>query len=125
MPGTADLHNWLERRVLDAKEEDIGTADGFYTDDRTGDPTFLLVKGGHFGIHLHFVPLEGAELVGDEAIKVAWDKETISHAPKISADDHLSPEEEERLFDHYGLHFGERSTGAAVVVLRRVVISSN
>jgi len=125
MPGTADLHNWLERRVLDAKDHEMGTADGIYVDDRTGDPTFLLVKGGHFGIHLHFVPLEGAELVGDDAIKVAWDTDTVNHAPKISADDHLSPEEEERLFDHYGLHFGERSTGAAVVVLRRWIVTSS
>jgi len=49
----------------------------------------------------------------------------VNHAPKISADDHLSPEEEERLFDHYGLHFGERTTGAAVVVLRRWIVTSS
>jgi hypothetical protein len=125
MPGTADLHNWLERRVLDANGDDMGTADGIYMDDRTGEPAFLLVKGGHFGLHLHFVPLDGAELVGDDAIKVAWDRDTVNSAPRISADDHLSPEEEERLFDHYGLHFGERPAGAAIVVLRRWVVTSS
>jgi len=124
MPGTADLHNWIERSVLDANDREIGHADGFYVDDRTGEPAFLLVKGGRFGLHLHFVPLQDAELVGDEAIKVAWDRETIEDAPKIGADDHLSPEEERRLFDHYGLQFGEEPAGAAVVVLRRWVVVS-
>jgi hypothetical protein len=124
MPGTADLHNWIERSVIDANDEEIGHADGFYVDDRSGEPAFLLVKGGHFGIHLHFVPLEGATLVGDDAIKVAWDKDTINHAPKISADDELSPEEEERLFDHYGLHFGDRPAGAGALVLTRIVVTT-
>jgi hypothetical protein len=119
MPSATDLHNWAEREVVDATGESIGHADGFYADDRTGEPAFLLVKGGHFGIHMHFVPLEGAELVDGQAIKVAWDKQTISHAPKISADGHLSPEEERRLFDHYGVHFGEAPAAGAVVVLRR------
>ena len=124
MPGTADLHNWMERTVIDAHDEEIGTADGFYVDDRTGEPAFLLVKGGHFGMHLHFVPLEGAAIVGGEGIKVAWDKETINGAPKVGADEHLSADEERTLYDYYGLQFGEPPQGAAMVVLRRWIVVS-
>jgi hypothetical protein len=119
MPGYADFHNWLEKAVQDSNGEQIGHADGIYADNRSGEPTFLLVKGGPFGIHLHFVPLQGAQEVGED-IKVAWDKDTISHAPKISADDSLSAEEERRLFDHYGIHYGdEPAEGAAVIILER------
>ena len=70
-------------------------------------------------MHLHFVPLQGAEQAGED-IKVAWDKDTIANAPKISADDSLSPEEERQLFDHYSIHFGdEPEEGAAVIILER------
>jgi PRC-barrel domain protein len=119
MPGYADFHNWLEKAVQDSNGEQIGHADGIYADNRTGEPTFLLVRGGHFGMHLHFVPLQGAEQAGED-IKVAWDKDTIANAPKISADDSLSPEEERQLFDHYSIHFGdEPEEGAAVIILER------
>jgi hypothetical protein len=118
MPGYPEFHNWLERSVQDSNGEDIGHADGIYADSRSEEPMFLLVKGGHFGVHLHFVPLEGAEMVGDD-IKVAWDKETISRAPKIAADDSLSADEERRLFDHYGIHFGDEPAEGAVIILQR------
>lgn len=118
MPGYPEFHNWLERAVRDVNGEEIGHADGIYADNRNEEPTFLLVKGGLFGVHLHFVPLQGAELVG-EAIRVAWDKGTISDAPKIAADDSLSAEEERRLFDHYGLHAGDEDVVGTVVILRR------
>jgi hypothetical protein len=118
MPGYAEFHNWLERAVQDSNGEQIGHADGIYADSRTGEPTFLLVKGGLFGLHLHFVPLEGAQITGED-IKVAWDKDTISNAPKIAADDSLSSEEERRLFDHYGIHFGEEPADGTVLILQR------
>jgi hypothetical protein len=118
MPGYPEFHNWLERAVRDVNGEQIGHADGIYADTRTEEPTFLLVKGGLSGIHMHFVPLRGAELVGED-IKVSWDKDTISHAPKIAADDSLSPGEERRLFDHYGLQAVDEEAAGTVVILRR------
>jgi hypothetical protein len=118
MPSAYDLHNWAERSVLDANGKEIGHADGFYTDDRTGEPAFVLVRGGRFGIHMHFAPLVGASLEGD-AIKLAWDEDTVNDAPRVGADDHLSPSEEQRLFQHYGLDDGH---GGVDIVLTRVTI---
>ena len=121
MPSASDLHNWAERPVLDSSGKEIGYADGFYTDDRTGEPTFMLVRGGLFGSHLHFVPLLDAGHEG-ESLKVAWDADTINHAPKVKAGDHLTPEEEQRLFKHYGV--GEEHQGDVIVLTRIVIVSS-
>jgi hypothetical protein len=118
MPSASDLHNWAERAVLDSNGKEIGYADGFYNDDRTGEPAFMLVRGGLFGNHLHFVPLLDASHDGEQ-IKVAWDADTINHAPKVKAGDHLSPEEEQRLFSHYGISEGHDGD---VIVLTRITI---
>jgi len=108
MPGTADLHIMREREVIDINGDHVGRAEDLYADERTGEAVFLLVSGGRFGTKLHFVPVEGAELEGDK-IRVAFSGDKVNNAPNISADESLSPSEEEQLFHHYGMdgHDGE------------------
>ncbi len=102
MPSAYDLHTWREREVIDVDGEPVGHAEDLYADDRTSEPAFLLVRGGRFGIKLHFVPIDGATLDGDR-IRVAHTVEQINHAPNVSADEHLTRDEEQRLFAHYGM----------------------
>ena len=101
MPGTADLHIMREREVIDVDGAHVGRAEDLYADQRSGEAMFLLVSGGRFGTKLHFVPVDGAEIEGD--------KIRVNNAPNISADESLSPSEEEQLFHHYGMdgHDGE------------------
>jgi sporulation protein YlmC with PRC-barrel domain len=119
MPSPVEVREWHQREVIDSEGKEIGHAEDIYVDDRTGEPVFLLVRGGLFGNKMHFVPLEGARLE-DDKIRVAWDSGAIKDAPRISADEHLSEEEEKALFEHYGLDRGE--AGATILVLRRMVI---
>jgi sporulation protein YlmC with PRC-barrel domain len=119
MPSPVDVRMWTEREVVDSNGKEIGHAEEIYVDDRTGEPAFLLVRGGLFGNRMHFVPLEGARLEG-EKIRVGWDEDTIKNAPHVAADEHLSEDEEKRLFEHYGIDRGQ--VGATVLVLRRMVI---
>jgi sporulation protein YlmC with PRC-barrel domain len=119
MPSPVDVRTWAEREVVDANGKEIGHAEDIYMDDRSGEPAFLLVRGGLFGTRMHFVPLVGAR-IEDDRIRVAWDYDTIKSAPHVSADEHLSEDEEKRLFDHYGLDRGEAP--ATILVLRRMVI---
>ena len=113
MPSPPELHTWREREVIDADGEALGHAEDVYADDRTGEPVFLLVRGGRFGMRLHFVPIEGAAIEGDK-IRVAHRLEQVNSAPHISADEHLSRGEEERLFEHYGM---EAPAGEASVLV--------
>jgi sporulation protein YlmC with PRC-barrel domain len=119
MPSPVDLREWRQREVIDSEGKEIGHAEDVYADDRTGEPAFLLVRGGLFGTKRHFVPVMGATIEGDK-IRVPWDYDTIKNAPRVSADEHLSEEEEKELYRHYGLDRGDAE--ATVLVLRRMVI---
>ena len=60
------------------------------------------------------MPVQGAELTGGR-VTVAYDKATIKDAPNIAEDGHLSLEDEQRLYRHYGLDYGTwpRTAGLA------------
>jgi uncharacterized protein (TIGR02271 family) len=85
--------------------EKIGKVGAVYFDDRTNEPTWLTVHTGLFGTNETFVPVQGADLGGDR-ITLAYDKAQVKDAPNISEDGHLSPQDEERLYRHYGIDYG-------------------
>ena len=112
---------WHEREAVDPQGERLGRVEDLYIDQATGEPAFLLVGGGLFGMHKHFVPVQGAELEGDDKVRVAVDAESVKNAPKISADENLSVEEEQRLFEHYGM--GDQHSGESIVLISWTVYS--
>lgn len=102
--------------VIGSDGEDIGKVDEVYVDDATGEPSFALVNTGLFGLKSSFVPLDQAEISGED-LKVAATKDKVKDAPKIDPDGHLSPDEEDELYRYYGLQAptasdttGERTT---------------
>ncbi|KAA0975265.1 DUF2382 domain-containing protein [Paeniglutamicibacter gangotriensis] len=88
--------------VLDSEGNKIGTVGELYLDDRSQDPSWASVKTGLFGMSQSFVPLDEATVEGDD-IRVPYTKEQVKDAPRIDPDGHLEPEDEERLYRHYGL----------------------
>ncbi|MGG2458892.1 PRC-barrel domain-containing protein [Streptomyces sp. RGM 3693] len=88
--------------VVDAEGAKVGLVQQVYRDDATNEPEWITVRTGLFGMKESFVPLAGARRTGDE-LHVPHTKATIKEAPKIDADGHLDPSEEERLYRHYGL----------------------
>ncbi|MFL6040789.1 MAG: PRC-barrel domain-containing protein [Gaiellales bacterium] len=108
MPGIVN-HPYDEREVLDPGDEKLGRVEDAYVDATSGEAVFLLVGGGLFGARKHLVPVAGAELVGDDKVRVAYHADTVKAAPNVSADEQLEPDEERALFDHYGVpHPGDR-----------------
>ena len=93
----------LESTVFDKKGDKVGKVGQLFVDSQSGEPTFVAVNTGLFGRNSSLVPLAGAKLNNDE-LSVAHTKDAISDAPNISdTDEGLAPEEEERLYKHYGL----------------------
>jgi hypothetical protein len=121
VPGQSDVHTWGAREVTNVKGEKIGHAEAIDNDERSGEPAFLLVRGGIFGNQMHFAPIEGATLE-DEAIRLAYDADTVKDAPNVSADEHLSASEERRLFAHYGLSNAPDSSSTVIILSRWVLV---
>ncbi|MFE5740328.1 PRC and DUF2382 domain-containing protein [Streptomyces celluloflavus] len=88
--------------VVDAAGAKVGVVQQVYRDDATNAPEWITVRTGLFGMKETFVPLAGARQQGGE-LHVPHTKETIKDAPRIDADGHLEPMEEDELYRHYGL----------------------
>jgi uncharacterized protein (TIGR02271 family) len=96
--------------VLGTGGDKIGSIGQIYLDDSTGDPSWITVKTGLFGTKESFVPLQGANVTGND-VTVGYDKAKITDAPKVDPDGSLSPAEEDQLYDYYGLGSGSATSG--------------
>jgi uncharacterized protein (TIGR02271 family) len=105
MIGTETLDRVIGRDVYDESGEKIGSASEVYLDDETGRPEWVTVRTGLFGTKESFVPIRDADLT-DDGVRVPVSKERVKQAPKIDADGHLSPHEEEELYRYYGIGSG-------------------
>ncbi|MBT2530905.1 YsnF/AvaK domain-containing protein [Arthrobacter sp. ISL-48] len=86
--------------VIGLDGEKIGSIGQLYADDDTGEPTWITVKTGLFGASQSFVPVEAARIEGDDLV-VPYTKDFVKDGPRVDADGHLEPEEEDRLYAHY------------------------
>jgi uncharacterized protein (TIGR02271 family) len=89
--------------------EKIGTVEHFFTDDRTGAPTWVAVSTGLFGTRHSVVPATEATFT-EGTVRLPVTKEAVRTAPSVS-DQHLDPEAEALLRQHYGLDAGTTTAG--------------
>ena len=99
---TDQIASVTQGNVIDADGNRIGRVGQIYLDDQTGEPNWVTVKTGLFGTSESFVPLSGASVSGSDVV-VTYDKDTVKDAPRVDADGHLTPEEEDSLYAYYGL----------------------
>lgn len=99
------LANVVGCDVYDSDGSKIGTVGQIYADDQTGDPEWVTVNTGLFGMNESFIPIANATFTGDR-LTVPYDKDKVKDAPNVSSEGHLSPEEEDRLYRHYGMSYG-------------------
>ena len=101
MRSLEDVQTWRGKKVVDADGDKIGTIQDVFLDRQTGEPEWATVKTGLFGLKSSFVPITDAELVDDDTVRVPYQKEQVKDAPRVDDKD-LSPEDERRLWEHYG-----------------------
>jgi len=104
MSDFTEAYDWRDRQVVGSDGEKIGTVDEVYLDTSSGEPEWLSVNTGLFGMKSSFVPLKGAKPDGDQ-VRVAYSKEEVKDAPGITPDQELSDTEERELWTHYGLDY--------------------
>ena len=99
------VRSWQGRTMVDRDGDRIGEIDAIYVDDQTGQPEWALVNTGFFGTRSTFVPIAQATARGDQ-VQVPFEKQRVKDAPNMDPDGHLSEQEEQELWRHYGLDYG-------------------
>lgn len=108
MFNAENLNDVVGSTAYDASGDKVGSVDQIYLDDRTDEPTWASVTTGLFGMSQSLAPLQGARFE-DGALHLAHDKSKIKDAPRVEADRHLSPQEEDELYRYYGMDFADAS----------------
>jgi len=96
--------------AYDSSGDKIGTVEHFFSDDRTGAPTWVAVSTGLFGTRHSVVPAVDATFA-DGALRLPVTVDAVKSAPHV-AGDHLDPAAEMELRRHYGM----TATGAEPAV---------
>ena len=101
-----DIQRCVGRTAVGPQGEKIGKITDIYFDDQTNKPEWLAVSTGLFGSRISFVPLQGAVPEAD-SVRLPFSKDQVQDAPNAEADGHLSMEEEDHLYQHYGLAYSD------------------
>ncbi|MFD8550804.1 PRC-barrel domain-containing protein [Streptomyces fradiae] len=101
MQSDIDPRGLIGRKAFDGDGHRIGTVDEVYLDDATGAAVWAAVRTGLFGRDA-FVPL-GPSRVAADGLHVPYPKALVKDAPGFGVGRHLSPQQELRLYRHYGL----------------------
>jgi hypothetical protein len=105
MIRSADIREWRDHDVVDPKQRKIGMLEAVYVDTSTDEPAMATVRTGiPTRRRLIFVPLEDA-VVGPGYVKVSYARGQVRKAPSIGTDGVLPAEQEEEIFQHYGMTY--------------------
>jgi uncharacterized protein (TIGR02271 family) len=107
-----DPSAYENRSLVDSTGQKVGTIEDVYVDQETGKPEWVLVKTGLFGMRTTFVPISELQPEGD-TLRAPYNKDQINGAPNAGDEERPSPEEEARLFQHYGIPYSEGGTVTA------------
>ena len=102
MIATQDIDRIIGSEAVDPQNDKIGKVSQVYIDQDTEQPRWVSVRTGLFGTSESLIPLDNANW-DSEALHVGYDKARVKDAPRVDADRELSTEEQEQLYDYYGL----------------------
>ncbi|MFC5381815.1 DUF2382 domain-containing protein [Aquipuribacter nitratireducens] len=110
MISDTDVTRLTHSTVRSTDGDKIGSVRTVYLDDDTDQPAWVSVMTGLLGTSESLVPLDRAELQGDDVV-VPYDKKTVKDAPNVEPGGHISREEERDLYGYYGLAYDSVGTG--------------
>ena len=110
-PPPPSAFDWEGQKVLDRDGEKIGTIEEIFLVEETGRPEWALVKIGRIKGRTTLVPLTQANPV-DDGIKVPFEKDVVSEAPEVEADEDPSDQQVNALYRHYGIDPAEHTNGS-------------
>jgi len=97
--------DWIGTTVYDSSADKIGDITDIYLDNVSGQPEWMTVSTGWFGTKEQFIPIAGTSR-HEDGLKIGYAEATVKDAPSIDTDqDYLDPDEERRLYAHYGFDY--------------------
>ena len=96
------LEELYDAKVETTSGDSLGGVKQVYVDDHTGEPAWVTVTTGFFGMNESFVPLSDADYI-DGVIRVPYTKDQIKDSPNYDAEHHLSEADQDDLYRYYGL----------------------
>lgn len=105
MTNAVTPDTYVGRNVVDAQGNKIGTVGQVYVNDQTGQPDWITVNTGLFGMKENFAPLAGSTFSGDDLV-LPFDKTVVKDSPDIADSAHLDPDEQQALYAYYRQFLG-------------------
>ena len=102
MATEREVKDLFNATAFDKNGDKLGGVKEVFIDDDTGQPTFVEVGHGLFGMSSSLVPMRGHRL-SDDDLQLAFDKDRIKDAPEFDTDNHLTPDDQRNIYDHYGV----------------------
>ena len=100
---------YMGRNAVDTQGTKIGSIGQVYVNDQTGQPDWITVNTGLFGMKENFAPLYGSSFTGEDVV-LPFDKTVVKDSPDVADSAHLDPDEQQALYAYYQRYLG---TGAA------------
>lgn len=104
-----DANSLTGAAVLGNQDDKLGKISDVYFDNETNKPEWASVKTGMFGGNVSLIPLSQANFDGQD-LRVPFDKEQLKTAPHHDPGQDLSPEDEQDLYSHYGMSYGQSAS---------------
>lgn len=104
-----NIKDLFNATAYDKTGDKLGSVKEVFADEQSGQPTFVEVNHGLFGMSSSLVPLRGHDFTGEE-LKLAFSKDRIENAPDFDSDKPLTPEAQADIFKHYNLESAQDVT---------------
>lgn len=96
-----DVRSWTGHRLDEITGGNVGRVEGFFVDESSGTPEWLLARMGRFGHHTLIPGRDAVEGVGH--VWVPYSRDQIRRAPRVDPSAPLTVETERELLAHYGI----------------------
>ena len=102
---------YIGRNAVDPQGNKIGSVGQVYLNDQTGQPDWITVNTGLFGMKENFAPLAGSSFNGDDLV-LPFDKDVVKDSPDIADASHLDADEQQSLYAYYQRYLGDTATAS-------------
>ena len=111
MTNAVNPDMYIGRNAVDPQGNKIGSIGQVYLDDETGQPDWITVNTGLFGMKENFAPLAGSSFNGDDLV-LPFDKTVVKDSPDIADSSHLDADEQQSLYAYYQRYLGDNGDRA-------------